>query len=148
MDNQTWKKVHETDLDSLCLELKDYLDTPAVIILNGEMGAGKTTLTRHLMEIIQPYQSSNMMSPTYSIINKTGQVVHADLYRIEEQEEILQLELELYLDHTNYFIVEWGRDYLQTLQNIIGEDFNYYEINIVIRDEINRDIELKNLDFQ
>ena len=147
MDNQVWKKVHESDLDSLCLELKDFVDIPAAIILNGEMGAGKTTLTRHLMEKIQPNQSSNMMSPTYSIINKTGQVVHADLYRIEDPEEILQLELELYLDHTNYFIVEWGRNYLQTLQNIIGEEFNYYEINISIRDEINRDIELKKLEY-
>ena len=42
-----WKKAFESDLDYISLELRDLIETPACIILNGPVGAGKTTLVQY-----------------------------------------------------------------------------------------------------
>ena len=56
--------------------------------------------------------SDQVISPTYSLINDYGETVHGDFYRLVNPEEIVQLELELYLESADYFLVEWGKQYL------------------------------------
>ena len=51
---RTWKKAHESDLESLVLELKDLVLKPAVVILSGPMGAGKTTFVRTCAKVVDP----------------------------------------------------------------------------------------------
>ena len=146
MELQTWKKVLEADLDSLCLELKELIEFPCVIVLTGEMGSGKTTFVRHFVKQVAPMYSIVMKSPTYSIINDLGAIVHADFYRLQSQDEIINLELELYQEHTDYFLIEWGKSYLPTIRSIFDLDLHYYELIISVDRDRTRNIELHNID--
>lgn len=127
---RTWRKVHESDLESLVLELKDLIKKPAVVILTGPMGAGKTTFAKQVTKVLDPL--NNASSPTYAVINEGTKLVHADFYRLEEDEEVLHLELPLYLQGKEYFFVEWGKRFLRRLSMEVPEDFSFFEIEFEI----------------
>ena len=131
---RNWKKVVENDLESLIYELKEFIETPSVIILTGEVGAGKTTFTQRFCQNIQAKneEEQSYSSPSYSLINEYGNIVHADFYRIEDPEEITHLEIPLYLDGRDYFFVEWGSDYLSELKESLEEGWGLYELKIHI----------------
>ncbi len=138
----SWKKAYEGDLEYICLELKDLLDTPACVILNGPVGAGKTTFVQYFSKILQKKEMnipqgdlgktdfSEITSPTYSIVNEQGLIAHADFYRLSNPEDIIHLELGLYCDNKKFFFVEWGVDYIDSLYSELGESFKYYELRI------------------
>jgi len=121
-----WKKTLETDLESIIYELKDFIDTPAVIILSGDVGVGKTTFTKVFVK--QVVGDKLAFSPTYSIVNELGNLVHADFYRLKDAGEIVHLELSMYLEDKDYFLVEWGKPYLKEIIAETSDDFNIYEI--------------------
>ena len=106
------------------------------------MGVGKTTFTKafSLSEVDDP---STIQSPTYSIINETGPIVHADFYRLKDSSEIIHLELSLYLEDKEYFLVEWGKAHLDELRKHIDDEFFFYEV--IISANINKDNSIDNL---
>ena len=79
-----WKKVYKSDLSYIVYELKDLAKVPAMVILDGDLGAGKTTFTQAFVG------DAEILSPTYSILSENKGILHADLYRIEKNEDILQ----------------------------------------------------------
>lgn len=144
---RSWKKVFENDLPSIVSEVKDLVSLPAVIILTGPVGAGKTTFTKLFVE-----SDNQVTSPTYSIVNEAGKMAHADLYRIEGDDDVIHLELELYLEDKDFFLVEWGKPYLNVLHKIIDEDFLFYELEISVNQvrsdgfaQESRNLDLKSL---
>ncbi|MBP9681082.1 MAG: tRNA (adenosine(37)-N6)-threonylcarbamoyltransferase complex ATPase subunit type 1 TsaE [Bacteriovorax sp.] len=136
---RSWKKVLESDLSNIAIELKEVLQPPCVIILEGAVGAGKTTFTRAFLD------KKETTSPTYSIVNEIDNIVHADLYRIEKKEELIHLEIPMYLEEKDYFLIEWGMPYLYELQKIIGDEFKYYQLKIEIVNEETRHFFLSKL---
>lgn len=143
---ECWKKVLLHDLEYIAGEIKNMAPSPAVILFSGPVGAGKTTFTQTFVRSLLSNKGVNLtrkslpspgedyqekiQSPSYSIINDQGPVVHADFYRLSSKEEILHLEIPLYLEGKDYFIVEWGRPYLYELQKIIDSPFKFYELQI------------------
>lgn len=125
-----WKKVFESDIDNIIIELKEAVKEPCVIILSGVVGAGKTTFTKKFVG-----QNEETYSPSYSIINDAGDVVHADFYRLEDREEVIHLEIPLYLEGKQYFLVEWGKDYFYEIQREVGDGFQFYELDISVNDK-------------
>lgn len=121
-----WKKVYKSDLSYIIYEMKDLLKTPCMIILEGELGAGKTTFTQAFLG------GEQTLSPTYSILSESKNFLHADFYRLEKNEEILQLELPIYLEDKNYFFVEWGMKFARRLVRELPENFSTYLIEISI----------------
>jgi tRNA threonylcarbamoyladenosine biosynthesis protein TsaE len=99
-----------------------------MIILEGELGAGKTTFTQAFLG------DDGVLSPTYSILSESKQVLHADLYRLEKNEEILQLELPMYLEDKQYFFVEWGMKFARRLVRELPENFSNYLLEISINE--------------
>lgn len=109
-----------------------------VINLIGDMGAGKTTLTNFIAEYFGINDSS---SPTFAIVNiyegdKT--IYHLDLYRLEDPDELLELDYETYFYPENAItFLEWaenGADFLpKDMINVeISKiDANTREINIL-----------------
>lgn len=120
-----WKKVYKSDLSYIIYEMKDLAKIPAMVILEGELGAGKTTFTQNFIG------EGETLSPTYSILSECKNFLHADLYRIEKNEEILQLELPIYLEDKQYFFVEWGMKFARRLMREIPENFSVYLLEIV-----------------
>eukprot|EP01047_Picozoa_sp_COSAG01_P006067 COSAG01_NODE_216_length_21695_cov_83.368772_5_plen_143_part_00 len=96
--------------------LKDVVDVLSqhcqlgdVVLLEGEMGAGKTTLTRLLMDKMG-YEG--VTSPTFTLANvykaKKVTVFHLDLYRIDQEQDLLSMDIERYLnDDQALCLVEW-----------------------------------------
>ena len=127
---RAWKKVYESDLESIVVELNEVIEAPAMILLTGEVGTGKTTFTKNFISETLGSTEEQTTSPSYSLVNQVGIIVHADLYRIKNSEEIIHLELPLYLEEKDYFLVEWGRPFLEALRGEIDDSFQIYELII------------------
>lgn len=136
---RTWKKVLPADLTNISIELKEVITPPSVIILEGPVGAGKTTFAKVFLD------SKNSNSPTYSIINEVDNILHADLYRIEKNEDLIHLEIPMYLEEKDYFLIEWGKTYIRELKRIIGDEFNYFELKIEINENDSRNFILSKI---
>lgn len=130
-----WKKVYESDLSYVINEFKDIVEAPAIIVLEGEVGAGKTYFT----QAFNP--SLKIVSPTYSLISEDGDLAHADFYRIKSVEELDHLELPLYADEKEFFFIEWGRKFQRQICRLLGDDFKFYDLEISINDTSNQDHE-------
>jgi len=129
-----WKKVFEADLESIITEMKDSLESPTILILTGDLGTGKTTFTKAFVKSESEEGTPEVSSPTYSIINESGNIVHADFYRLKSSEEIIHLELPLYLEDKEFFLIEWGKAYVDDIKKHVTEDFFYYELIITSND--------------
>ncbi|MDR0976027.1 MAG: tRNA (adenosine(37)-N6)-threonylcarbamoyltransferase complex ATPase subunit type 1 TsaE [Christensenellaceae bacterium] len=79
----------------------------AVVLLYGEMGAGKTTLIREIIKNLNP--AARVSSPTFTIINKYAEnLYHADLYRIENAKELENTDFYEIIAGENIIFVEWA----------------------------------------
>ena len=93
----------------LAQAVSSQLPAHAVIYLNGDLGAGKTTLVKEIVK--QLGSSENVSSPTFGIVNEisvaNASAFHLDLYRIENSEELQQFGFEEYLRSGDYCFIEW-----------------------------------------
>ncbi len=115
-----------------------YLQKYKVVLFNGTMGAGKTTLISALCKKLS--SADDISSPTFSIVNEylsnIGKIYHFDFYRIENIEEALDIGLEEYLYSNDYCFIEWAEKIEELLPN------SYLIVNISILSEIERSIEI------
>ena len=117
-----WPSCGLNQLDDLAGEIKAALKLPAVLLLDGPLGAGKTALAQHF--------APELTSPTYALVQEVGRVAHADLFRIEEAEELIHLEIPLYLENKDLFLVEWGTAWASALGRLIEGPFTFYLLAI------------------
>ncbi len=101
-----------TELPEAAERLLEALAGRRVVALEGEMGAGKTTLVSALCRLLKMDEEAS--SPTFSIVNEyesseTGErIYHFDFYRIETPEEALDLGLDDYFDSGSLCLMEWS----------------------------------------
>lgn len=111
-----------------------------IILITGEVGTGKTTLIKEYCKLIGVEEIVN--SPTYTLINeyqnKRGKIVHMDLYRVKDINEINELGLFEYLEK-NIVIIEWP----EIILNMI--DIKYSIINIAFINEKERKLSINNI---
>jgi tRNA threonylcarbamoyladenosine biosynthesis protein TsaE len=87
------------------------LPQQAIVLLIGNLGAGKTTLTKGIVEGRQAARADDVSSPTFTLIHEYGEPVsiyHADLYRLDSAEQVRRLGLEELFDRPALLLVEWG----------------------------------------
>lgn len=121
-----WKKVFKSDLPYIVYEMKDLAKVPALIILEGELGAGKTTFTQNFVG------DKEVLSPTYSIISENRNIVHADFYRLATNDEVLQLEIPLYMEDKQFFFIEWGMKFAKRILRELPENWTPYLLEIQV----------------
>ncbi len=101
------------DLDGIrpiALDLLERLQTGSIVVLVGEMGAGKTTFTQSVLRAMGIEDLEG--SPTYSLINEYespyfGKVYHMDLYRLNSLDEALDIGIEELLYQNVICFIEW-----------------------------------------
>jgi tRNA threonylcarbamoyladenosine biosynthesis protein TsaE len=106
-------------------ELSALFQPGDVVLFNGELGTGKTTLIKY---ICSNYSISDANSPSFSIVNEYWgdiKVYHFDFYRLEKLEELYDIGFEDYLNDTEAIVfIEWG----SLMPAIIPE--SHFEINL------------------
>jgi len=97
-------------------ELAAKLRDLRMVILHGDLGAGKTTLVKGIAEGLEAASQDDVTSPTFTLIHEyRGPEVtlyHVDLYRIETERELATLGLdELFTSEGNLVVIEWGEKF-------------------------------------
>jgi tRNA threonylcarbamoyladenosine biosynthesis protein TsaE len=94
------------------------LPARGAVILTGDLGAGKTTLTKGIVEGRGAACAEDVGSPTFSLIHEYGdpvRVYHVDLYRLDTAEEVRRLGLEELFDGNALVLIEWGERFPELL---------------------------------
>jgi tRNA threonylcarbamoyladenosine biosynthesis protein TsaE len=101
----------EEETIALGEEIARDLPRPAVVLLIGDLGTGKTTLAKGIVKGLGAAAPEDVNSPTYTLIHEYGErdkVYHIDLYRLERASEVLALGLDDLLASDTILLVEWG----------------------------------------
>jgi tRNA threonylcarbamoyladenosine biosynthesis protein TsaE len=92
-------------------ELARSLSVPSVILLQGNLGAGKTTLTRGIVQGLGVDDSGVVNSPSYTLVNiyhGMCPIYHVDLYRLEGERDLYSIGLDDFLGNDGVTIIEWS----------------------------------------
>ena len=103
----------EEETIALGRELAKELVKPITVLLIGDLGAGKTTLTKGIVEGLGVADQDEVSSPTFTLIHEYGgDVYHFDLYRLETEGQVATLGLQELLERDSVVLVEWGERFL------------------------------------
>lgn len=111
MSVQVFRTGSEEETIALGEKIGRGLALPAVVLLIGELGAGKTTVAKGIVKGLGAGEPDDVSSPTYTLIHEFGdgpKVYHLDLYRIEHAGQVLALGIDDLLDQNAVLLVEWG----------------------------------------
>ena len=123
-------------------QLATGLRTMRMVVLHGDLGAGKTTLVKGIAEGLDAASQDDVTSPTFTLIHEyRGPEValyHVDLYRIETERELATLGLdELFAEEGNLVLLEWGEKFPRLVAEcgaeILIERRGEYERKLTLR---------------
>ncbi len=106
-----YRTVSEEETIAVGEEIARRLPRRGVVLLIGELGAGKTTLAKGIAKGLGAAEPEEVSSPTFTLIHEYGRpprVYHIDLYRIEDDRDLATLGLDEILDRDALLLVEWG----------------------------------------
>jgi tRNA threonylcarbamoyladenosine biosynthesis protein TsaE len=132
----------EEETRALGRELAKELPQRSLVLLIGGLGAGKTILSKGIVEGLGAARAEDVSSPTFTLIHEYGHpasVYHVDLYRLDTTEEARRLGLEDLFEQQAIVLIEWGERFPELLPD------ERIEIHLRHTGEDRREIEISGL---
>jgi len=96
-------------------ELASLLTPPKLVLLRGDLGAGKTTLVKGIAQAFNAASEDDVTSPTFTLIHEyrgpQAVLYHIDLYRVDTQRELETLGLDDLIGERSILLIEWGEKF-------------------------------------
>jgi len=91
------------------------LSPPLIMLLRGDLGAGKTTLVKGIAEGFKAARADDVTSPTFTLVHEYrgphATLYHIDLYRVDTQRDLETLGLDDLLAPNSILLIEWGEKF-------------------------------------
>ena len=95
--------------------LAEILAPPKLVLLRGDLGAGKTTLVKGIAAAFEAAQEEDVTSPTFTLVHEyrgpRATLYHIDLYRVDTPRELETLGLDDLRDEKSVLLIEWGEKF-------------------------------------
>lgn len=138
---QKFYSASGSETEKIAAEFAKTLSSGTTVCLFGEMGVGKTVFTNGLCRALGV--KDYVTSPTFTVVNEyDGEdfpIYHFDMYRIEDEDELLEIGFDEYLNAGGICIIEWPQNVVNSLPKkridveiLRGEGF--LERTIIIKD--------------
>ena len=114
----TYRTASEAETIALGERLARELPRKRVVLLIGQLGAGKTTLAKGIVQGLGAASVEEVSSPTFTLIHEygtDGRAYHVDLYRLDEPREVESLGLDDLFEREAIVLIEWGERFPQLL---------------------------------
>ena len=113
----TYRTASEAETIALGERLARELPSRGVVLLIGNLGAGKTTLAKGIVNGLGAAAPDEVSSPTFTLIHEYGEgrVYHVDLYRLDDPREVATLGLDEIFDRDALVLIEWGERFPRLL---------------------------------
>ena len=109
MKSRSWTSRSEDETIAIGEEIARQLPSKAAVLLIGNLGAGKTTLAKGIVQGLGAASVDEVSSPTFTLIHEySPRVLHIDLYRLDRPEEIATLGQDEIFDREAVVLIEWG----------------------------------------
>ena len=130
----------ETEEETIALgeKLATELSPSAVVLLIGQLGAGKTTLAKGIVKGLGAAAPDDVSSPTFTLIHEySPSVYHIDLYRLDTAAQVATLGLDEIFDRPAVVLIEWGERFPELMPD------DRIEIRIRATEENSREIDVR-----
>jgi tRNA threonylcarbamoyladenosine biosynthesis protein TsaE len=101
--------------------LAETLSPPKLVLLRGQLGAGKTTLVKGIAEGFQAASQDDVTSPTFTLVHEYCSphvnLYHVDLYRVDTPRQLETLGLDDLIADNSVFLVEWGEKFPRFIED-------------------------------
>ena len=123
-------------------ELAKTLAPPKLVLLRGDLGAGKTTLVKGIAQGFHAAAEEDVTSPTFTLIHEyrgpSATLYHIDLYRVDTQRELETLGLDDLMSDRSILLIEWGEKFprfvrerdVEIALESVGEDVRRIAVTI------------------
>jgi tRNA threonylcarbamoyladenosine biosynthesis protein TsaE len=95
--------------------LAGMLTPPKLVVLRGDLGAGKTTLVKGIAEAFQSASADDVTSPTFTLIHEyrgpEATLYHIDLYRVDTPRQLETLGIDDLITDNSILLIEWGEKF-------------------------------------
>jgi tRNA threonylcarbamoyladenosine biosynthesis protein TsaE len=95
-------------------ELAKEVQPPCLVLLEGELGSGKTTLVKGILASLASIPEDEVTSPSFTLVHEfgpDGRIYHVDLYRVEGARDLATLGLDELLGRDATVLIEWGEKF-------------------------------------
>jgi len=141
MNSLQWESASEANTVRLGKVIADLVPPGTVIALQGTLGAGKTRLVKAMAEALG-IPPEDVISPTFVLMQRyvgRKMLYHFDVYRIKDDDEVLDLGPEEYFDSDGITLIEWAErvadclplDYLHIAIDVTGETSRVFTLTTV-----------------
>jgi tRNA threonylcarbamoyladenosine biosynthesis protein TsaE len=115
METQEFLTHSPEDTIALGRKLAVHLAPPKIVVLCGDLGAGKTTLVKGIAEGFRAASQEDVTSPTFTLVHEYRgpgiNLYHIDLYRVDTPRQLETLGLDDLMGENGVLLIEWGEKF-------------------------------------